>query len=246
MNLVPLHLSVFLSLMLLPAFVHAQANARCPAVWIDGPSSDVVHGEPIIFNARLNANASSRPQFHWHTSAGTIISGQGTSSIKVDTVGLGGVTVIVRVTVSGVATTCPTDASRSANVYQEGIICALPFDQYGDIDFEDEKARLDNFAIQVSQVKDSTGYIFVYAGRRTYEGEAAERLLRVRRYVVEYRQIPADRIITVDAGYRDDLETVLIIGPKGATPPVAMPTISPHEVELTKPIPKARRKQQKS
>lgn len=245
MNPVLLRLLVVLALLLAPAFVLAQANAGCPDIWIDGPSSDVAHGQPIIFNARLNTNATSRPEFHWQTSAGTIISGQGTSRITVDTVGLGGVTVTVRVTVSGVATTCPADAMRSANVYQEGIICALPFDEYADIDFGDEEARLDNFAIQVSRDGDATGYIFVYAGRRTYEGEAAERLLRARRYLVEYRKIPADRIVTIDAGYREDFVTILMIAPKGATPPVAMPTISPHEVELTKPIPKARRRKQK-
>ena len=54
--------------------------------------------------------------------------------------------------------------------------CDWPFDEYGDIRFEDEKARLDNFAIQLSNYEAATGYIFAYAGKKTYESEAAERL----------------------------------------------------------------------
>jgi hypothetical protein len=227
-----------------PAF--AQTPEKCPVVWLDGPTGDVAHGSPIVFSAQLtHVNATERPEFRWETSAGTIMSGQGTSSITVDTAGLGGVTVTARVIVSGIVTTCPMEAARSANIYPEGIGCALRFDNYGDIEFEDEKARLDNFAIQLSQSETATGYVFVYAGRSTYEGEASDHLLRARQYLVEYRKIPADRVIAVDGGYMEELETTLIIAPKDATPPVAMPTLSPSEVELTKPRPRARSKKHK-
>src|SRR5687767_10925665 len=42
----------------------------------------------------------------------------------------------------------------------------MKFDEHGDIRFSDEKARLDNFAIQLLNQKDSVGYIVVYAGQR--------------------------------------------------------------------------------
>src|SRR5688572_24782357 len=189
MKLHPLGLFFLVALLVAPILVPGQATSSCPAVWVNGPSSDVPLGKPIVFSARLNPNATSRPEFRWEISAGTIVSGQGTASITVDTAGLGGQTVTARVIVSGIATPCSTGASRSANVYREGIVCALPLDNYGDIDFEDEKARLDNFASQLTNAPDVTGYILVYAGRHTYEGEAEEHLLRSRRYVVEYREI---------------------------------------------------------
>lgn len=244
MNLHPLGLFVVVALLFAPIFVQGQATSSCPAVWVSGPSSDVPHGKPIVFSARLNPNATSRPEFRWEISAGTIVSGQGTASITVDTAGLGGQTVTARVIVSGITTPCLTEASRSANVYLEGIVCGLPLDMYGDINFEDEKARLDNFAIQLTNESDATGYIMIYAGRQTYEGEAEEHLLRSRRYVVEYRKVDPDRVVTVNGGYKEEFQTTLIIAPNGAPAPVAMPELSPHEIELTKPVPRPRRKKQ--
>ena len=235
------HLWLTLSALALSAssLAFAQATEKCPTVWVDGPTSDVTYGTPIVFTARLTGvNPTARPEFRWEVLAGTLVSGQGTSSVNIDTVGLGGVTVTAKVIVTGISTTCPTEASRSSNVYPEGIICALPFDSYGEIRFEDEEARLDNFVIQLFNEKKAKGYIFVYAGRRTYEGEAAERLLRAKQYLVEKRKMSAERIVTVDGGYKEDLETTLIIAPQDAVPPVPMPTLSPGEIELTKPHPK--------
>jgi hypothetical protein len=114
-----------------PAF--AQATGKCPVLWLDGPTSDVLDGSRIVFSAHLTSvNPTARPEFRWETSAGTIVSGQNSSSITVDTVGLGGQTVTARVTVSGVASTCLMEATRSANISLEGEIrCALAFDNYG-------------------------------------------------------------------------------------------------------------------
>ena len=50
--------------------------------------------------------------------------------------------------------------------------CHLGLDDYGDIRWSDEKARLDNFGIQLSNEKDSVGYIIVYAGQKATIGEA--------------------------------------------------------------------------
>ena len=51
-----------------------------------------------------------------------------------------------------------------------------PFDDFGNIRFDDAKARLDNFVIQLFALKEEEprwqGYIIVYAGRRSYIGAA--------------------------------------------------------------------------
>ena len=44
------------------------------------------------------------------------------------------------------------------------------FDQYGRIKWEDEQARLDNFAIQLMNEPDLIGYIFVYDGNNICAG----------------------------------------------------------------------------
>jgi hypothetical protein len=67
-----------------------------------------------------------------------------------------------------------SDQPRCLSFYQNpktfvqtgGFVCGLPFDTYGNIRFSDEKARLDNFAIQLQNQEDAHGQIIVYAGRK--------------------------------------------------------------------------------
>jgi hypothetical protein len=52
------------------------------------------------------------------------------------------------------------------------------FDSYGDIDWQLEKARLDNFAFSLQRNPSYVGYILVYAGRLACRGEARARAER--------------------------------------------------------------------
>jgi len=218
----------------------AQTSDRCQMVSVEVSAKEVDEGMPVVFGAKLNAVVpTAKPEFKWHITAGTITEGEGTSSITVDTAGLGGQSIEATVSVSGVSTVCSTSATQSVAVLETEPLCGLAFDQFGDIDFEDEKARLDNFVIQLFNQETATGYIFVYAGRRSYEGEAVERLLRAKQYLVGVRKIDPRRIITIDGGYQEYFGVELIIAPQGAAPPSAMPTLSAAEIELTKPRPKA-------
>ena len=89
------------------------------------------------------------------------------------------------------------------------------FDTYGNLCWEDERARLDNFAIHLQKLPEtSIGYIFVTAGRASCRDEARYRAKRARDWVVK-RGIDADRVVTKDNGFREDVTTVLWIMPKG-------------------------------
>jgi hypothetical protein len=91
------------------------------------------------------------------------------------------------------------------------------FDEYGRICWENEKARLDNFAIQLLNEKRTTlGHIIVYDGQRACRGEAVARAMRAKRYLVEYRKVPADRIVWRWGGYVSEMMTTLVIHPAGA------------------------------
>ncbi len=83
-----------------------------------------------------------------------------------------------------------------------------PFDSYGNICFEDEKARLDNFAIALQQNPKWIGYIVVYAGNESCAGEAQYRANRAKRWVVR-RGVAAQRVIVKNGGYRTDVTTQL-------------------------------------
>ena len=83
------------------------------------------------------------------------------------------------------------------------------FDRYGNIRWEDEQARLDNFAIFLMQNPSFVGYIFVWAGRRACRGEAQARAVRAKNYLVRFRKIAENRIVWQDEGYNDEPETIL-------------------------------------
>jgi hypothetical protein len=93
-----------------------------------------------------------------------------------------------------------------------------PFDEYGSICWEDEKARLDNFAVALQNVDRSTlGHIIVYDEQRACRDEAVARAIRAKKYLVEYRKVEADRIVWRWGGYYSDMITTLVIHPSGAS-----------------------------
>jgi hypothetical protein len=115
------------------------------------------------------------------------------------------------------------------------IVCGLAFDNYGDIRFSDEKARLDNFAIQLLNDPDATGYITVYPGRKAVVAEAQIRGNRARDYIINVRHIDPARVKTIDGGYRPDFTIYLQLVPTGAEPPVPDPSVDPKDVEIIYP-----------
>jgi hypothetical protein len=186
----------------------------CPTISVSCPSS-VDPGSAITFNSSLSSSANVT--YNWSVSAGTISSGQGTSSITVDTAGLGGQTVTATVEVGGLDPACSRTASCSTSVTAPAPP-ATKFDEYGNIRFNDEKARLDNYAIQLQNQPGAQGYIIAYG---SCAGEAQARADRAKDYLVNTRGIDAGRIVTMDGGCRADLTVELWIVPTGATPPAA-------------------------
>ena len=186
----------------------------CPTVSVSCPS-DVDQGSAITFSASAgDANVT----YNWSVSAGSISNGQGTSSITVDTAGLGGQTVTATVEVGGLDPSCSRTASCSTNVRTPPVNNPTKFDEYGNIRFNDEKARLDNYAIQLQNQPGSQGYIIAYG---SCEGEAQARADRAKDYLVNTRGIDAGRLVTIDGGCRSDLLVQLWIVPTGADAPAA-------------------------
>jgi len=116
----------------------------------------------------------------------------------------------------------------------------VKFDEYGNIKFNDEKARLDNFAIQLQNQPGSTATIIVYG---SCAGEAQTRGDRARDYLVNTRGIDAGRITVVDGGCRSDLTVQLWIVPTGATAPAADTSgaVTPCPECKRRPAPRRRR-----
>ena len=186
----------------------------CPTVSVSCPS-DVDLGSPITFTASVSGNMNVT--YNWSVSAGTISSGQGTSSISVDTAGLGGQSVTATVELGGLDPSCSRTASCTTGV-RPPPAAPVKFDEYGNIKFNDEKARLDNYAIQLQNQPGAQGYIIAYG---SCAGEAEARAQRAKDYLVNTRGIDAGRLVTIDGGCRSDLTVELWVVPTGATAPAA-------------------------
>lgn len=110
-----------------------------------------------------------------------------------------------------------------------GLIIATPtkhrkFDEFGDINCEDEMARLDNFAVQLRNEPSATGVIIFYGGqsfrgRLPKQGEAAARAARLKPYLVDRRGIPAERIVIINGGYKAEFLVELWINPASSSLP---------------------------
>jgi hypothetical protein len=198
----------------------------CPVVSVSCPT-DVEPNQPITYTASVSGGAPGATwTYNWSVSAGTISSGQGTSTITVDTTGLGGQSVTASVNIGGADPSCTGTTASCTTQVKVAPPPARKFDEYGNIRFNDEKARLDNYAIQLQNEPGSQGTIIVYG---SCAGEAQQRGDRAKDYLVNTRGIEAGRITVVDGGCRADLTVQLWVVPQGAAAPTVDTTgaISP-------------------
>ena len=116
----------------------------------------------------------------------------------------------------------------------------VKFDNYGELSFESESARLDSLAVLLTETPNISGYIMVYAGRIACPSEALIRANRARDYLMNQRGIAPKRIRAIDGGYRENLSVELYAIPTDADPPTAVPTIASREVRIVEDLRKCR------
>lgn len=113
------------------------------------------------------------------------------------------------------------------------------YDDFGDINCEDEYARLDNFAIQLQQDPTATGVIIFYGGirfrgRLPRRGDAAARAARIKPYLVKRRGVPESRVIVINGGYALEWTAQLWIVPQGLEIPTPYSIVDATKVKFRK------------
>lgn len=189
----------------------------CPNISMYCP--DVVQtGAPVTFTASITGGTpGASPVYNWTVSAGAITAGQGTPTITVDTSGLGGQPITASLAVEGYNLSCRASCQSSV----PAPVLPRKADEFGEIARDDEKARLDLFAIEMQNEPGAQGYIIGYGGRAAKVGEGQRRANRARDYLVTARGIEATRLVVIDGGQADTGRTQLWVVPPGATPPAA-------------------------
>ena len=107
-----------------------------------------------------------------------------------------------------------------------------PFDSYGNLCWDSEKARLDNFASELQSRPEVTGLILFYDGDPPCYEAALARAMRAKKYIVEYRGVAWNRVMWRYVGHHEEmtfrLDFTLPGAPQRYFPP---PTISPSEAK---------------
>lgn len=191
----------------------------CPNITIECPDR-VELNQPLTFRSTvIGGSPNVAPVYNWSVSAGRIIEGQGTSTIRVDTTGLAGQTVTATLSMGGYNLDCTATCSVPFPVPVE----CKKFDEFPDIARNDEKARLDNYAIELQNDPSSTAYVIVYPGPRSRPGDVQRHTTRIVDYLVNSRGISGQRIVTLVGPTRDVLMVELWVCPQGARPPALAP-----------------------
>jgi hypothetical protein len=115
---------------------------------------------------------------------------------------------------------------ETSEAFVQILVEGLPrkFDEYSNISFSDEKARLDNFAIYLQKDEPTfKGYVIVYPGQHMRLSKAQARAKRAKHYLVTVRGINAERIVTVSGGCRERLEIELYALPPNISAPIPYP-----------------------
>lgn len=173
----------------------------CPSISRTCPDTVKV-GTPVVFTAEATGGTPGvTPTYQWTVTGGQITSGQGTTSITVDTTGMGGKTITANFDVLGYHKPCP--ASCTVSVLPDEPVKV--FDVYNDITYNNEKARLDDFVIWLQSHPGARGYILAYPGTRSRAGRARMRANRARDYIVNERGLEATRIDVLEGPTRDIL-----------------------------------------
>lgn len=210
--------------------------------------SEVNDGEIITFTSDVSYSGSSPLTHTWTLSpnGARILSGAGTPTITVDSTGLAGQRIVATLVVddgSGESACRQTvQAATFVKPLPHSENPAKEFDVCCTCTYDDQKARLDNLAVELQNDPTTTTYIIAYGGRTSRLGEADRLGARALDYLVAQRGIDTSRVTVLNGGYREEDCVELWLVPRGATPPQATPTVQPGDVRPARVTPNTRRR----
>ena len=186
-------------------------DCDCPTS-VDVPDAPVAvaGGENLSFTASVVGGSQDSPTYNWSVDKGSIISGQGTSTITVSTDGLNDTTVKANVTVGGLCDSCTNNTDSGT-----GIITAKPtpvfITEIGKVPADTVRAEVDQFFIELQNRPNATGYIVNYGSAR----DVAKREKLIKNHMT-LRSFPQDRMVFVKGGVESQIRTRLWVVPVGA------------------------------
>jgi len=219
-------------------------KSPCPYPLNVSAPQQVTEGEIITYTADVSYTGTAPLKYTWRVtpSSAKVISGLGTATLNVDSTGLGGQRITATLTADdGSADPACAQTVQAVAIIapvEKKVIVAREFDECNNCTFDDQKARLDNLAVELQNDPSTRGYILAYGGRMSPMGQVDKLMSRARDYLVTQRGIDASRLVVVNGGFREEDSVELWLVPSGASAPLPTPTVQAGEVNPGK----ARRK----
>ena len=217
----------------------------CPFPLNISAPKQVTEGEIITYTADVAYSGTNSLRYNWQVtpSSARIISGQGSPTLTVDSTGLGNQRITATLTADDGSSypecSQTVQAVSAVAPLEKKIIVAREFDECNSCSFDDQKARLDNLAVELQNDPSTRAYILAYGGRMSPLGQVEKLMSRSRDYLITQRGIDASRIVVVNGGFREEDSVELWLVPSGAAAPKPTPTVQAGDVNPGKP---ARRK----
>jgi hypothetical protein len=226
-----------------------MVKSPCPYPVSLSVDAEVNEGEVITLTADTAYFGSALLNYTWSLSpAGAKILTNVENKITVDSTGLGGQRVVATLVVNDGSgdPVCRQTAQASTFVWppEHHENPSRQFDVCSTCSFDDQKARLDNLAVELQHDPTTTVNVIAYGGRTSRIGQADLLGTRARDYLVRQRGIDQSRIVVVNGGFSEEDCVELWIVPRGATPPQPTPTVQAGDVRPTRsaPIRRGRRR----
>jgi hypothetical protein len=212
-------------------------KSPCPfPVNISAPAQ-VTDGEIITYTADVSYGGAASLKYNWKVLPYTarIISGQGTPTLNVDSTGLGGQKIVATLVADDGSSdpTCAQSAQAVSLVAarEKRVIVAHEFDECNNCSYDDQKARLDNLAVELQSDPSMRAYIIAYGGRTKPLNQVEVLISRARDYLITKRGIDASRFDVVNGGFREDDSVELWLVPSGAAAPKPTPTVQAKDLK---------------
>ena len=168
-------------------WVFAQDKQVCPNISVIGPVGVVARGESATFVVDVSTtdpNKNKNLTYNWTVSQGTIVSGQGTHSIVVNSfeeVIDNKLTATAKI--GGLEQGCRDEATNTAELGAKPE-CGLAFDEWGDIPMSYERFHLDNAAFFLSKNPTVFMSIIVFLEPKESKTSVLSQVSRIRKYLV--------------------------------------------------------------
>lgn len=175
-----------------------DAVAKCPVLTVTGPAGIWLPGETITFSAAIKGEYPKGISYVWSVDFGEIVSGQGTNSIKVLSRKDREPSLTATVSLLGLPTGCPDDASETAMTIIEPTYTLLASFRIQPVNIN--SAALTKLADHLRRSPNSYGYVIEYFATGTPQA-VIKRKLQMTRDRLLGLGIPANcyRILSVNS-----------------------------------------------